>query len=188
MGLKVKDLIKALQKFPQEWEICLGEADNDESRPIKGIMDCSETDDMGYPIYEFVEIQALEYLDLFDLTEGKVEMYGDRNWYNTKDTHKKHCSDGSKIEYRLTHDGRIDIISCKNCKGEDILLGDVSDENQWGEWWNKPVTDDKFKITELEDNETKEHTWLISDDTTIIELYGNGNDAERLKDLLNEHW
>lgn len=123
--LTVGDLIEALQQFPKDWSVCLGV--NEETVPIKGVMDCSESDDFGGLHYAFVEIAAMEDLDLHCFYDGNVEMYGDSNWYNTKDTFRSVFGDLSHIEYTLNDKGKIQIKECKNMKGENIELHDIND-------------------------------------------------------------
>ena len=131
--LTVGEFIEALSKFPKNWPICLGLPKCDESVGIKGVFDCSEYD-YGYPLYEFVQIEPMDDLDLDELEEGNVEMYGDRNWYNTKDTFYTVFHDLSKVKYKLDEKGKVIITECKNKEGEDISLDDIDDtENQ--EWW-----------------------------------------------------
>lgn len=128
--LTVGDLIEALQQFPKDWSVCLGI--NEETVPIKGIMDCSESDEFGGLHYAFVEIVAMEDLDLCCFYEGNVEMYGDSNWYNTKDTFRSVFGDLSHIEYKLNDKGEIRIKECKNIKNEDISLAEINDlEGYW---------------------------------------------------------
>lgn len=129
-GLTVGDLIEALNKFPKDWQVCLGI--NEESVPIKGIMDVSESDGYGGCYYKFVEIQHMEDLTIDDFYDGKIEMFGDSEWYNTKDTFRTVFGDLSHIEYVLDDDGKIHIKECKNLKGEDINLEDITDlEGYW---------------------------------------------------------
>ena len=126
-GLTVKDFIKALEKFPEDWEICIEE--NEECKPIKGIMESSEYGDYGQKFYEYVSIQPMEDLDWDALDEGKVEMYGDMNWYNTKDTFEVVFGDLSNVKYKLNEKGEIQITECKNREGEDIGLDDIEDDD-----------------------------------------------------------
>ena len=95
-------------------------------------MDCSESDEFGGLHYAFVEIVAMEDLDLCCFYEGNVEMYGDSNWYNTKDTFRSVFGDLSHIEYKLNDKGEIRIKECKNIKNEDISLAEINDlEGYW---------------------------------------------------------
>lgn len=45
-----------------------------------------------------------------------------------------------------------------------------------------------FGIVELMKIGTKEVSWLVTDGKVVIEVYNNEEDAERLKDLLNDYW
>lgn len=45
-----------------------------------------------------------------------------------------------------------------------------------------------FGIVELMKIGTKEVSWLVTDGKVVIEVYNNEDDAERLKDLLNDYW
>ena len=126
-NLTVEELIEALNKFPKHWPVQLGLPNDDEGIGIKGIIDCSEADDFGRLMYAFVQIEPMEDLDLYDLDQGKVELYGDQKWYNTKDTFYSVFGDLSKVEYKLNEKGEIIIIECKNQSGEDISLDDIED-------------------------------------------------------------
>ena len=127
------EFIEALSKFPKDWPIQLGLPNSDEACLIKGIFDCSESE-YGYLKYAFVQIEPMDDLDLDDLYECDVEMYGDRNWYNTENTFYSVFNDLSKVEYKLDEKGKVIITECKNKEGEDISLDDIDDtENQ--DWW-----------------------------------------------------
>lgn len=133
MSLTVEECIEALSKFPKDWPIQLGLPNSDEACGIKGIFDCSESE-YGYLKYAFVQIEPMTDLDLDELYEANVEMYGDRNWYNTKDTFSSIFNDLSKVEYKLSEKGEVIITECKNKEGEDISLDDIDDtEDQ--KWW-----------------------------------------------------
>lgn len=127
------ELIEVLSKFPKDWPVLLGLPHSDEACGIKGIFDCSESE-YGYLKYAFVQIEPMTDLDLDELYEANVEMYGDQNWYNTKDTFTSVFNDLSKVKYKLSEKGEVIITECKNKNGEDISLDDIDDsENQ--EWW-----------------------------------------------------
>ena len=127
------ELIEALSKFPKDWPVQLGLPNSDEACLIKGIFDCSESE-YGYLKYAFVQIEPMTDLDLDGLYEANVEMYGDRNWYNTKDTFYSVFNDLSKVKYKLSEKGEVIITECKNKNGEDISLDDIDDtEDQ--KWW-----------------------------------------------------
>ena len=127
------ELIEALSKFPKDWPVQLGLPNSDEACLIKGIFECSEYD-YGYPLYEFIQIEPMIDLDVDALEEGKVELYGDRVWYNTKDTFSSVFNDLSKVKYKLSEKGEVIITECKNKNGEDISLDDIDDtEDQ--KWW-----------------------------------------------------
>ena len=127
------ELIEALSKFPKDWPVQLGRPNSDEACGIKGVFDCSESE-YGYMIYAFVQIEPMTDLDLDELEEGNAEMYGDRNWYNTKDTFESVFNDLSKVKYKLDEKGKVIITECKNKEGEDISLNDIDDtEDQM--WW-----------------------------------------------------
>lgn len=127
------ELIEALSKFPKDWPVQLGLPNSDEACLIKGIFECSEYD-YGYPLYEFIQIEPMTDLDVDALEEGKVELYGDRVWYNTKDTFFSVFNDLSKVKYKLDEKGKVIITECKNKECEDISLNDIDDtEDQ--KWW-----------------------------------------------------
>lgn len=124
------ELIEALSKFPKDWPVQLGLPNSDEACLIKGIFECSEYD-YGYPLYEFIQIEPMIDLDVDALEEGKVELYGDRVWYNTKDTFRILFSDLSEVKYKLGEKGEIILKECKNLKGEGISLEDIDENYDW---------------------------------------------------------
>ena len=126
MSLTVGDLIEALGRFPRDCSICIGNGDCD-VYGIKGIIESSESDDFGYLMYDYVEIELMEDLCLDELMEGKIELYGDNVWYNTKDTFQSVFGDLSNVKYQLNTDGCIEIVECKNRHGDDIPLDAIND-------------------------------------------------------------
>ena len=129
--LTVEDFIEVLKTFPQSWEICIGEGSGEESYPIKGVFHSSETDyEMPRYSYAYVQIEPFDPfygLDLEDIiSEESVEMYGDRNWYNTNEVYTRRFKNG-KISFHLTDEGKIEIIDCKDFDWNPMSLDDIEE-------------------------------------------------------------
>ena len=131
--LTVEDFIEVLKTFPQSWEICIGDGSGEESYPIKGVFHSSETDyEMPRYSYAYVQIEPFDPfygLDLEDIiSEESVEMYGDRNWYNTDEVYERRFKNGT-ISFHLTDEGKIEILRCKDFYYNPLSLDDVEDFN-----------------------------------------------------------
>ena len=80
-------------------------------------MKCEKLDDNGYyHCILYSEVMSNEALN-----------DGDSEWYNTKDTFRQVFGDLSHVEYQLNEKGEITVKECKNIKGEDINLEDITD-------------------------------------------------------------
>ncbi len=129
--LTVKDFIEVLKTFPQSWEISIGDGSDEESYPIKGVFHSSETDyEMPRNSYAYVQIEPFDPfygLDLEDIiSEESVEMYGDRNWYNTNEVYKRSFKNG-EISFHLTDEGKIKIISCEDYDWNPMSIDDIEE-------------------------------------------------------------
>ena len=129
--LTVKDFIEVLKTFPQSWEISVGDGSGEEYYSIKGVFQTSETDfEMPSYSYAFVQIEPFDPfsgLTLDDiLSEESVEMYGDRNWYNTNEVYKRSFKNG-EISFHLTDEGKIKIISCEDYDWNPMSIDDIEE-------------------------------------------------------------
>lgn len=176
--LTVKDFIEVLKTFPQKWEICIGDLSGEEMYPIKGVFDCSETDyEMPSNNYAFVQIQPFDPfygLDLEDiLSEETIEMYGDRNWYNTQEIYERRFKNGV-ISFQLTEEGRIKVIGCRDFYFKPMSLDDVEDYDY--PLFEIPEHDYKEDLNNLEEAiETVQEKYLDNPDVQkaikeIVEL------------------
>lgn len=129
--LTVEDFIEVLKTFPQSWGICIGDGSGEESYPIKGVFHSSETDyEMPRYSYAYVQIEPFDPfygLDLEDIiSEESVEMYGDRNWYNTNEVYKRSFKNG-EISFHLTDEGKIEVVACRDFDWNDMSLEDIEE-------------------------------------------------------------
>lgn len=129
--LTVKDFIDVLKTFPQSWEISIGDGSGEESYPIKGVFNSNETDyEMPRCSSAYVQIEPFDPfygLDLEDIiSEESVEMYGDRNWYNTNEVYKRSFKNG-EISFHLTDEGKIKIISCEDYGWTPMSIDDIEE-------------------------------------------------------------
>ena len=129
--LTVEDFIEVLKTFPQSWEIVIGDGSGEESYPIKGVFHSSETDyEMPRYSYAYVQIEPFDPfygLDLEDIiSEESVEMYGDRNWYNTDEVYERRFKNGI-VSFHLTDEGKIEVVGCRDFDWKDMSLEDIEE-------------------------------------------------------------
>lgn len=129
--LTVKDFIEVLKTFPQSWEISIGDGGDEESYPVKGVFQTSETDfEMPRYSYAYVQIEPFNPfygLDLDDiLSEESVEMFGDRNWYNTGEVYERRFKNGI-VSFHLTDEGKIEVVACRDFDWNDMSLEDIEE-------------------------------------------------------------
>jgi len=129
--LTVKDFIEVLKTFPQSWEISIGDGGGEESYPVKGVFQTSETDfEMPSYSYAYVQIEPFNPfggLDLDDiLSEESVEMFGDRNWYNTGEVYERRFKNGI-VSFHLTDEGNIEVVACRDFDWNDMSLEDIEE-------------------------------------------------------------
>ena len=129
--LTVKDFIEVLKTFPQSWEISVGDGSGEEYYSIKGVFQTSEIDfEMPSYSYAFVQIEPFDPfsgLTLDDiLSEESLEMFGDKNWYNTGEVYERRFKNGI-ISFHLTDEGKIEVVGCRDFDWKDMSLEDIEE-------------------------------------------------------------
>ncbi len=86
--MKVKDLIKALEKMPEDADVYLANAVGEyDYGHILGLSYDSEYDDFGYCSYMCVAICCMSTVSRYEeIIDEDFKLYGDSVWYNTMDT------------------------------------------------------------------------------------------------------
>ena len=156
-NMKLGEFIEVLKPFPQDWDILIQPPNSEDTYGIKGVYAVSESN-WEMPQYDYVDvvIEAMPWaLNPDQLTgEDSIEMYGDRNWYNTLDIFEQDVGK-SKVNYQLTEDGKVKILSCYDSYLHDMPLDDALDEQmkrekEWEEYCRRSkrfnVVDDFIRL------------------------------------------
>ena len=143
--MNLGEFIEVLKTFPQDWDILIQPPNCEETYGIKGVYAVSEHN-WEMPRYDYADvvIEAMPWeLNLDQLSgEDSIEMYGDRNWYNNIDIFEQELGHGNKVNYQLTEDGKVKILSCYDSYLHDMPLDDALDkemkkQEESDEYWRK---------------------------------------------------
>ena len=128
--LTVSGFIEVLKTFPQSWPICVGDRYAEDCYGIKGVYDTSDYD-YENPHYGYAYVQIVPFdpydVELAALIEGdSVEMYGDRNWYNSNEIYKRTFKNG-EVSFRINDKGHLEVVNCKVHDGNDMDINDLEE-------------------------------------------------------------